>query len=180
MKYIKLFESKVLDDILDKMSSLGKESLTDLEKEYLSSYNDIHKKTSIEQKIRKHNEPIVEEPNSDDPEVIRLWNEIPSNDMVNFIKSNELDDNIDELDWNKLTDDVKELFQVYLYENDLLGSDDEPSIDVAEIWNTLEENEVYDFLSSNELPLNLIEKQWDKLPNEVKSIFMKYAKQNRL
>jgi len=179
MKYLKLFENKILDDILDKMLDQGKESLTKLEQEYLDSYNDVHKNTSIGQKIKKQNEPDVVETIDDDQEVIRLWEELSEEDTKNFIKSNELDEDIILAHWNDLSDDIKELFQVYLYENDLLGNEDEPTIDMAEIWNTLDENEVYNFLSSNELPLNLTEKQWDKLPTEVKSLFTKYAKQNR-
>jgi len=35
MKYLKKFENKTIDDILDKISSSGLDSLTDYEKEYL-------------------------------------------------------------------------------------------------------------------------------------------------
>ena len=53
MKYLKLFENKLLDDIIDKMSSQGKSSLTELEQEYLNSYSDVHARTRVENKINK-------------------------------------------------------------------------------------------------------------------------------
>lgn len=180
MKYLKLFENKLLDDIIDKMSSQGKSSLTELEQEYLNSYSDVHARTRVENKINKLNQPSVIDTSDDDIEVIKLWNDLDEENMNNFLLSNEISDDIRKLKWNQVPEDVKELFQVYLYENDLLGTDEEPTIDIAEIWNTLDENEVYNFLSSNELPLNFIEKQWNQLPNQVKSIFTKYAQQNRL
>ena len=48
MKYLKIFENKILDDILDKISLEGEKNLTSWEREYLASYEDIHKRKKME------------------------------------------------------------------------------------------------------------------------------------
>ena len=57
MKYIKLFENKILDDILDKISEKGKESLTKLELDYLKSMESDEEGRTIDpyatEKVRK-------------------------------------------------------------------------------------------------------------------------------
>lgn len=53
MKKIKTFESKLLDDILDKIYTSGIDSLTSLEKEYLDKFSKGHDTKDIEKEINK-------------------------------------------------------------------------------------------------------------------------------
>jgi len=55
MKYLKVFESKILDDILDKILADGEKTLTSWEKEYMASFGDDNKIKEMEQDF-KHRE----------------------------------------------------------------------------------------------------------------------------
>lgn len=211
MKYIKLFENKILDDILDKMSEKGKDSLTKLELDYLKSMEadeegrtvdpyateKVRKKMEREKDLksvgkydpRKENDYYkslgmnFDDWSDQDIEEGRLhilWDEFSSEEMDNFIKSYELDDSIKDLPWNKLPEDVQEFFQVYLYENDLLKTKEMEDIDIASAWELLTDDEMDKFLGMHQLPYSLVELSWDKLPSEVKNIFIKYAKKSNL
>jgi hypothetical protein len=70
MKYIKLFEKLVLDDILDKMNSTGFDSLTKYEKDFLKTYGggkselteyDIKKPTQINNIVEVDEKYIISE-----------------------------------------------------------------------------------------------------------------------
>lgn len=210
MKYIKLFENKILDDILDKISEKGKESLTKLELDYLKSMESDEEGRTIDpyatEKVRKKMEREKEiknfskfDPRKDDKlkkygfdfsdwsdediedgKLHILWDEINSDEMNNFIKSYELDDSIKDLTWDKLPENIQEFFQVYLYENGLLKTKQMEDIDVASAWELLTDDEMDKFLAIHQLPYSLMNLSWDKLSNEVKNIFIKYAKKSNL
>lgn len=202
MKYLKLFENKTLDDILDKMSLHGKESLSKLELDYLNSFQSGNQDKVKKELDRESNLKSVtkydprndndyykkmgmsfSEWSDDDIEegkLYILWNELTPDEMSNFLKSNDLDDKVGELPWNKLSDDNKELFELFLYENDLLKTKKLEETEIEILWEEFNKDKMERFLTVNRLPFSLIELSWDKLPNEVKNIFTKYVKKNNL
>jgi len=210
MKYIKLFENKILDDILDKISEKGKDSLTKLELDYLKSMEsdedgrtiDPHATKKVlsqmdrerdiknfskydprkDDKLKKSGFDFNDWSDDDinDGRLHILWDEFNDEEMNNFIKSYNLDNNIKDLTWDKLPENIQEFFQVYLYENDLLKTKEMEEIDFASAWELLTDDEMDKFLSIHQLPYSLINSPWEKLPNEVKNIFIKYAKKINL
>ena len=52
MKYLKRFENKTLDEILDKISKDGMENLTDNEKDFLDRYSNGENVTELEKEIK--------------------------------------------------------------------------------------------------------------------------------
>lgn len=202
MKYLKLFENKTLDDILDKMSLHGKESLSKLELDYLNSFQSGNQDKVKKELDRESNLKSVtkydprndndyykkmgmsfSEWSDDDIEegkLYILWNELTPDEMSNFLKSNDLDDKVGELPWDKLSDDNKELFELFLYENDLLKTKKLEETEIEILWEEFNKDKMERFLTVNRLPFSLIELSWDKLPNEVKNIFTKYVKKNNL
>lgn len=55
MKYIKKYENKILDNILDKIYDTGMESLTNLEKEYLNKYSTDKDTSFVKREIKTKN-----------------------------------------------------------------------------------------------------------------------------
>lgn len=202
MKYLKLYENKILDDILDKISDKGKESLTKLELDYLNNYytsdknkyeKEINKtkdlKNTSEYDTRNDKEFFDDmgmnfsDWSDDDIEEGKLhilWDDLSDELMKNFIKSNELDDEISKKPWQNLNDDIKELFQVFLYENDILVSKEQKEFELSSLWDMLSEDDVVEFLDINNLPFSLINKRWHNLPDEIKHMFKKYANNRKL
>lgn len=202
MKYLKLFENKTLDDILDKMLAHGKESLTKLELDYLKAMetgdeSKVKKKMDREADLKsvKDYDPRKDKEFFDDlgmdfsnwsdkdieeGRISILWDEFNPEEMDNFIKSYELDDSIKNSSWDKLPNDVKEYFQVYLYENDLIKTKEQEEIEIESAWDLLSDDDMDKFLGMHELPRSLQNTSWDKLPNEVKNIFTNYAKKSNL
>lgn len=203
MKYLKLFESKILDDILDKISEKGKESLTQLELDYLNNYytSDKNKYEKEINKTKELRDRADYDPRKDkeffdkvgmdfsdwsdddinDGRLHIIWDELSNELMNNFIKSNELDTETSNLPWQKLDDDTKELFQVFLYENDIIKSENHEKVELSSLWDTLlGEEDIVEFLQIHDLPLIYINKKWDDVPNDMKYIFKKYADKKKL
>ena len=53
MKHIKTFENSIVDNILDKISSNGIESLTPIEREYLNKYSKDEPTNDVEKEMNK-------------------------------------------------------------------------------------------------------------------------------
>ena len=141
MKYIKLFENKVLDDILDKISKNGKSSLTDLEKDFLNNYG-TNKQSSVENKLMKKDEPYKDvltdtqrNPESyddfsdedsgdysdaDDKKYKDLWMQLYDEDMDNFMRKYRLPEDIVQLPWNQLHNRIKTYFKNFIKDIGLL------------------------------------------------------------
>ena len=123
MKYLKIFENKILDDILDKMSN-GEQSLTTWEKDYLASYSDFHKREDMEKQKRLSDKPeFVEDeldpsmyPNEDgtiDPvedefkETEDHWNSIDDGDLNEFFKRFDLPGDYGSTSWDDIPREIK-------------------------------------------------------------------------
>jgi hypothetical protein len=202
MKYLKLYENKILDDILDKISDKGKESLTKLELDYLNNYytsdknkyeKEINKtkdlKNTYQYDPRKDNEFFDEigmdfsnwsDDEINDGKLNIIWDELSNELMNNFIKSNDLDDKISKKSWQNLPNDIKELFQVFLYENDIIKSDEHEESEISSLWEMLNEDDIVKFLDINGLPFSMINKRWVDLPLDIKHMFKKYANNKKL
>ena len=202
MKYLKLYENKILDDILDKISDKGKESLTKLELDYLNNYytsdknkyeKEINKtkdlKNTYQYDPRKDNEFFDEigmdfsnwsDDEINDGKLNIIWDELSNELMNNFIKSNDLDDKISKKSWQNLPNDIKELFQVFLYENDIIKSDEHEESEISSLWEMLNEDDIVKFLDINGLPFSMINKRWVDLPLDIKHMFKKYTNNKKL
>lgn len=112
MKYVKLFESKLLDDILDKILSDGKESLTRWEKEFLSKHG-TPEGDKMEQELN-------EKPSKDVDKYELLWIELDEYDKHNFIINHKIMPEFGNKKWNKLPDTVKAEFKKFVKENGIL------------------------------------------------------------
>jgi len=127
MKYLKVFESKILDDILDKISDKGEHSLTAWEREYLASYEDVHKRNEMEKEHKKREASSAErddsykslgqyDPRKDDTDFYKeLGNDVGvGNDMDTFLKNmsdEEYEENQLEIFWDRIDDeDLNEFF----------------------------------------------------------------------
>ena len=94
MKYLKIFETKILDDILDKISKDGEKNLTSWEREYLASF-DTPKQKKMESELE------------DKPVYSGNEEEISSMTIDDIINSEEINDSDKEIEmyWEKLSDD---------------------------------------------------------------------------
>lgn len=117
MKYIKLFEKKVLDDILDKISS--GENPTDWEKKYLNVYG-TPEADEMEEELKpelpaafRNDESEVDE-EIDDNRVVDMWDELDGEDMLEFMSQYKIVPEFSNKPWHKLPDTVKEKFSLYL------------------------------------------------------------------
>lgn len=132
MKYLKVFETKILDDILDKISEEGETSLNSWERKYLSSYDDVHTRTKLEAEKEREENPSkeFEEPVDDietidnddlddyiiDDQVSILW-EIIDTDVVNeFFDKFDIGgyDKYSTTRWNDLPKELQNAFKTYL------------------------------------------------------------------
>jgi len=96
MKYLKVFENKILDDILDKISDNGEKDLTAWEREYLAAF-DTPKQKAMEDDLEN---PKEEE---------EVQDEVSSTTIDDIINSGGIDDSGEdkelEMFWDKLTDE---------------------------------------------------------------------------
>lgn len=102
MKYLKIFENKILDDILDKISDNGEKDLTSWEREYLAAF-DTPKQQEMEEELNTPPKAEVED-------------EVSSNTIEDIINSGGVEDNEKEFEmfWEKLTDDeLNEFFDSF-------------------------------------------------------------------
>lgn len=130
MKHLKLFETKVLDDILDKLSDTGYDSLTDLEKDYLNNYDENSSKTRDYEK--KINSPTSYKYENDDTEDIDeleppteksdniyedMWNKLAEPDFESFIKEFSLPDELIKYSWRDVPPQFKVKFKKFIDNN---------------------------------------------------------------
>lgn len=143
---MKLFENKILDDILDKISKYGKETLTPLELKLLNSYSNKEDTYELEEEYKKKRN-VVDSLFSYDPredaefydELSRvsgvpfnwadtsqeeidegryeiLWDTLSLEDIEHFMQYFSLKHEINELPWNKLDNSIKQKFIKYINE----------------------------------------------------------------
>lgn len=145
MKYLKIFENKILDDILDKISEDGEKNLTSWEREYLASYSDTTKINKME-KEKEERERKAKSLGSYDPR----------EDDTDFYKNVGGDFGMGE----EMDDYMKNM------------SDDQYFQDRLQVmWDSLYEEDMDEFFVKYKIVNELIDKPWDKLPEKVKELF---------
>ena len=146
MKYLKLFEANMLDNILDKISKTGMGSLTELEKAFIDKYSKgAHK--AVEQKINQKNDKyksiLTYDPREDDTDFYKDAGELFGIEDMNF------------RDWtDEQIEDGKYL----------------------QLWDGLYDEDMDGFLRQYKLPDNIREVSWDKLPPQIQKSFKTYIK----
>jgi len=156
MKYIKIFENKILDDILDKISEDGEKNLTSWEREYLASYGDIHKRTELENNMGKS------ETNDDEKGHKSFGEYDPRKDDTDFYK--ELGDDVGV--GSNMDDWIKNM------------SDDEYKENQVEMfWDRLDDDEINDFFDRFSIRGDFATKTWEQIPKELKNTFIQYLLQ---
>ncbi len=144
MKYLKLFENKILDDLLDKISKSGMGSLTELEKDFLDKFSKGEHKAA-EQSINNRNNSykgiLQYDPRKDDPEVFKeigqqfsvdmnfsnmtdkeiedgrfehLWDQLYDDDMNSFLGRYNLPQETSEIPWDKLPKSIVKVFKQHI------------------------------------------------------------------
>ncbi|MFW5847797.1 MAG: hypothetical protein ACOCVF_02645 [bacterium] len=144
MKHLKIFENKILDDILDKISEYGETSLTSWEREYLSSYDTPKSKEMEKEKSQRElkyismgeYDPRKDDKSSydaigdkfgveinwddwDDEDIYQsrieiFWDELDQNDMNEFLRDFKIVKEMETKPWHKLPEKVKSAFEHYL------------------------------------------------------------------
>lgn len=112
MEYIKLFEKMILDEILDKMSKHGKDSLTDLENEYLMNYGDKNKALEIENKIKEKDKPKKEE--NIEEKYQELWDNLDDENIDEFIVKYKIMEEFKYKRWNEVPTPIKDRFKEFV------------------------------------------------------------------
>jgi predicted oxidoreductase (fatty acid repression mutant protein) len=146
MKHLKLYESKTLDDILDKISRSGMGSLTNLEKDFLDKYSRGEHKAaeqSIDNRNTKYKGIMEYDPRKDDQDVYREIGKTFGVEDMNFS------------DWSD-----KEI------EDGKFGI----------LWDQLYDDDMESFLRRYNLPSETSETPWDKLPKSVVKMFKQHIK----
>lgn len=146
MKYLKLFENKTLDDILDKINKEGMSSLTELEQDFLDKFSSGDHK-EVERKIKNKKDTYKEilsyDPRNDDQEAYKEIGQAFGIQDMNF--KNWSDKEIKEEQYSHL-------------------------------WDQLYDEDMNSFLRKYRLPDTIIETPWDKLPKSVTKMFKDYIK----
>jgi hypothetical protein len=155
MKYLKVFESKILDDILDKISNEGEKTLTSWEREYLASYDDVHKRTKMEDEHKKREASAKEkddkyksfgeyDPREDDTDFYKELGDLTGvgDDMDNFLK-------------NMSDEDYKE------------GQ-------LEQFWDMIDDEDINEFFDSFHVYGDYGTTRWEDLPKDVKQKFQMY------
>jgi uncharacterized protein DUF6576 len=143
MKHVKLYENKVLDDILDKISDKGYDSLTTIEKEYMDNY-DSDKGEDIKSQIEtgKDNYETGKEydPRDDkeffaelgidfsnwtdeqieDGRYLLMWDELRDEDMEEFVHVNGYPIDIAKQPWDNLHISIRTKFKNYIDDSGML------------------------------------------------------------
>jgi len=146
MKYLKLFENKVLDDILDKISKDGMDSLTDLEKDFLDKFGDNkhqQAETKIKEREKNYKGVLSYDPREDD---------------TDFYKEAGKDFGIDNMNFDDWSDEEIEDGKY------------------SHLWDGLYDEDMDSFMRQYKIPEELSQMPWDKLPVKVKENFRKYIK----
>jgi predicted oxidoreductase (fatty acid repression mutant protein) len=146
MKYLKLFENKTLDNILDKINKEGMSSLTDLEKDFLDKFSSGDYKEA-ERKIKNKKDTyksiLTYDPREDNPNVYKEIGQTFGVEDMSF------------KNWSD-----KEI------------EDEKYSI----LWNQLYDEDMNSFLRKYNLPDHIEETPWNKLPKSVTKMFKEYIK----
>ena len=127
MRHLKLFENNTLDNILDKISDNGMDSLTDLEREFLKKYNSGNYQDVEDKLTGKNNQKSLSGIDKDytdvetaDNKYAELWNLLYDEDMAVFTNTYRLPYDITEKPWNSLPKYVHGYFIEYVKEAGLL------------------------------------------------------------
>lgn len=143
MKHVKLYEFKVLDDILDKISDKGYDSLTPIEKEYMDNYTGDEEpeiKAQIETGKDNYETGKEYDPRDDkeffnsigidfsdwsdeqieDGRYLIMWDELRDEDMQEFIHVNGYPVDIAKRPWNSLHVSIRDKFKNYIDDSGML------------------------------------------------------------
>jgi hypothetical protein len=129
MIHLKTFESNTLDNLLDKISQSGYDSLTDWEKNYMNKFD-----TSLQHKMdaelnatenpdidsKDTGEPINTNVEITDDKLKFLWDNLYDNDLDNFLGEYNIPPHYIETPWEKLSNDIKKHFQHFAVKYNLL------------------------------------------------------------
>ena len=146
MKYLKLFENKTLDDILDKISKSGMGSLTELEKDFLDKYSSGGHK-AVEQSIKNRNNSYK-----------GIMTYDPREDDTDFYKEIGKPFGIEDMNFKNWSDKEVE--------------DGKYAI----LWDQLYDDDMNSFLGRYNLPNETNEIPWDKLPKPIVKLFKQHIK----
>ena len=149
MKYIKKFENKVLDNILDKISKYGMKSITATEKEYLDNFykGDV---SDIEKKIVGRRNRVSSLWEYDPREDKEFFGELGDESGVNF-------------DFDKYDDDMIEQGRYSIMWDELEDSDVDHFVDVFDITDAKNDKGHYF--------------GWEMLSDETREKFKQYIKE---
>ena len=158
MKYLKIFESKILDDILDKISSDGEHSLTSWEREYMASFGDDAKIDKMETDHKKREASSAErddsykslgqyDPRKDDTDFYKDLGDATGvgGDMDSFLKN--------------MSDDQYKGHQLEIF------------------WDRIDDEDINEFFDSFQVYGDFGTTRWEDLPQEVKQKFQIYLVQ---
>ena len=143
MKHVKLYEYKTVDDILDKISDKGYDSLTPIEKEYMDKYNSKEgDKIQAQIETGKDNYQDAKEYDPrddkeffdelgisfadwsddqiDDGKYNILWGELRIEDMQEFVHANGYPDDIAKRDWDSLHTTIRDKFKRFIDDSGML------------------------------------------------------------
>jgi len=151
MKYLKIFENKILDDILDKINDNGERDLTSWEREYLASFSDVHKRTQLEKEQEIRNKEAQGHKSFGEYD--------PREDNTEFYKQLGADFGVgdDMENWiNNMSDEDYKENQIEIF------------------WDKLTDEEINDFFDRFSVEGNFGTKTWDQLPKDIKNVFITY------
>lgn len=132
MKHIKLYETIVIDEILDKISDTGMDSLSDYEKDYLKSFKnknedeiDIEFREKKDEYIEPQNDPaIYDYDNYSDDDLLNdetdeemledFWNSLPEEEFDEFIDRYNIPQEAGQTKWALLNGQIKTIFKNFL------------------------------------------------------------------
>lgn len=125
MKYIKIFETKILDEIMDEYSANGDKNLTKWEKEYLNTFGTPRQK-ELEDELKTSNqkkkEKSVKKTDDSDSETITLeWESMEEDELYNFFDMYSIYGDFDKMRYDKLPPAVKDAFVTYLKEKGIIN-----------------------------------------------------------
>jgi hypothetical protein len=166
-----------IDQILDKISKEGINSLSSREKVLLNNFDKDISDSDLEYYMDEDDFNSLN--NHIDEMLEKKWSSLDIELMSAFISSNELNESIADKEWNELTEDEKELFELFVYENDL---DNNPtSVDEYELlWDGLSDDKTDEFIDFYELNQHCSSMLWDELSDDIKSKFKIYAEKTKL
>lgn len=111
-------KTPLLDEIIDKMSEYGMESLSEIEKEYLNNYSNDNKREEIEDNIYGNNEVDDNNPedSEEDKDYSSIWNNLRDEDFEDFVYSYNLPHDITTQSWDRLHISIRDKFKKFIDE----------------------------------------------------------------